>query len=265
MSEDDVPKLGDLTDKPPEGPPPSRKDLTNIRPPPKRRGNFDAQARYQDAKEFAGGFGQGAVFDPVQGIDQLIAHATDNKVGLPDNIRQWLEKYKKDFSETESGRLGQNVGMVASTFLPFSGARAPGALARAGRIGRGAAIGGAAGLAQPVEEKPGGDYAQQKALQYLSGMAGGAASGLIPTIAAAWLGHLVGKELAKSIGWGPVLGTGLGALAAHNSVYGAARSIGRFTSKPGGQFATGRVGAEAGPGFMEQIFPDIKQEDPNGN
>lgn len=268
MSEDDIPKLGDLTDKPPEGPPPKRGDLTNIRPPPKKRPTLDAQARGRELKEFGAGVVQGGVFDPVEGIDQLIAHASDNKVGLPDHVRKWLEDYKQQYTGEGHtyGNVGRGVGTVATSVIPSTtAARSAGFL---GRLGRGATAGGLGALTQPVEEKPGGDYAQQKSLQFLSGMAGGALSGPVAGTAAGWAAH----ELAKTIGWGPTLGLigglGLGQLARHHSLYGAARDIANRAGSPGAQFAGGRVGAAYGPGFMGQIFPDLNQPDteaPNVN
>jgi hypothetical protein len=215
------------------------------------------------ARALAGGALQGAIFDPVTGINQLIEHATDNKIGMPESVKKWLEDYKDKYTSGTAGKVGEGIGTIGSFLIPGSAiARGVGLLPKAGRAlstgGRvlaGAGLGAAGGAIQPVDESE-GDFAKQKQAQILGGTLAG---GMLGTPAAApMLATSALVEAYKRFGAGPVLIAlsglypSLRALAGqHGLAQGASRLAGpieRATMRPGAQYAVGRAaGAFAGP------------------
>lgn len=234
-------------------------------------------------RSFAGGAVQGAVFDPVEGINQLVEHASSNKIGLPASVKKWLDDYKEKYTGegNTAGKAGQIAGTVASLIpgptLAAKGLGAVGRLTRlirtppaipaaakaltggqiARNVGKGAAAGGAGAAVQPVDEDQ-GDFAKQKAAQAAVGILSG---GLLGTPGAP---HAISTaaiwQSIEHFGWGPTF-TGLafmmpsltGLAAAHHSgpVAGAraiAGGAGKLLQRPGAEYAAGRAaGAVAGP------------------
>ena len=85
------------------------------------------------------GGAQGALLDPVEGIGQIIEHATSRKIPIPQAVRDWFDKYRKDVQSTRSGRVGELGGAIGSMFIPVGGEAAAAARAaestRAGEAG----------------------------------------------------------------------------------------------------------------------------------
>lgn len=81
-------------------------------------GNSETPSEPGTLKSFAGGVAQGALFDPVTGINQLIEHATDNKIGLPDSVKNWLNDYKEKYTSGAAGKIGEGIGTIGSFFVP---------------------------------------------------------------------------------------------------------------------------------------------------
>lgn len=97
-------------------------------------------------RQLGGGIVQGTVFDPVTGINQLIEHASNNKIGLPDSVKQWLNDYKEKYVSGTAGEIGEGIGTIGSLIIPGSIAlKGASALGRGmGLIGRGASAAGEA-------------------------------------------------------------------------------------------------------------------------
>jgi hypothetical protein len=224
------------------------------------------------ARALAGGALQGAIFDPVTGINQLIEHATDNKIGMPESVKKWLEDYKDKYTSSTAGKVGEGLGTIGSLVVPGGAiAKGVGLLPKAGRalstgarVLTGAGLGALGGAIQPVDESA-GDFAKQKQAQVLGGTLAG---GMFGTPAAApMLATSAMLESAQTFGWGPTLVAlsglypSLRALAAHHGLaQGVSRLAGpieRVIMRPGAQYAAGRAaGAFAGPPgaeLMEQL------------
>lgn len=206
-------------------------------------------------RSFAGGAVQGALFDPVEGIGQLIEHATGHDIPIPQAVRDWFDSYKEKYTSGEASQYGRVAGTVGSLLIPAAGAaraagwlgrttaaqagtkavqaalaapRTPGVISRFAKAlpteVRGTAIGAASGAAQPVEE--GQDYAKTKLEQVASGALGGGIGASLagPLTMPATLGGagLIASQVHKSLGWPGVLALagGLGALAGRHHMYG---------------------------------------------
>lgn len=258
MSNGKVPDIGDLVDSPPTKgtAPPDTGQLEEVKGQSKRA---------DTAKEFMGGALQGAVFDPVTGINQLIEHASNNKIGLPNSVKNWLENYKKEFTSTTAGKWGQGAGTVGSFFVPGGAiVKGVGFLPKAGRTltaleraAIGAGMGGAGALMQPVEE--GKDFTKAKEGQLLGGTVTG---GLAGPAAIGGSGLMITK-LAHQYGWGPVIGiiSSLGYLAArhgdlHHPISGAVRGVGKVFDRPTAQYAAGRAAGAYAPDAVEEMTGD---------
>jgi hypothetical protein len=227
-------------------------------------------------RQFGGGALQGAVFDPVTGINQLIEHASDNKIGLPDSVKKWLEDYKNKYTEGVAGKAGEAIGTVGSLFVPGGAvAKGLGLLPKVARVASGAeralmgaTMGGIGAAIQPVDEDK--DFASQKKAQMIAGSLTGGALGS-PGVRTALTGAAVGELLRKfpNLTW-PVIG-GIGAslssLAArhgglgHGGIGAAFRTIerkaGDILDRPGATYAGGRgAAAVAGPEGPELLGDD---------
>lgn len=228
------------------------------------------------ARTIAGGALQGAVFDPVEGIGQLIEHATGHNVPIPQAVRDWFDDYQKKYTSTPAGQGGRIAGAIGSAFIPAAAAvkglgwvgKAAGPLTRTSTtipqsLMRGFGAGGLAGLVEPVEE--GQDYTKRKLEQVMSGATGGALVGPLGPPAAAAGTAYAASELVHRLGWPGALalfaglGTSLSSLAHHHGLGQAgmkARNIAKsITDTPAGQYAAGRAAA----GYAPDIYEDATQ------
>lgn len=260
---DKVPSFDDLVEKPPPSSAGNAPDIGNLADKPPDKETKAQSERRETAGNFLGGAVQGAVFDPVTGIDQLIEHATDNKIGLPDSVKDWLENYKKQFTSTTAGKWGRGAGTIGSLLIP-GGAIAKGIswLPKAGRsltalekIAMGMGTGGAGAVMQPVEGEKKKNFAKEKEAQLLGGTLAGGAVG---PAAVGGAGYLLSDMVAK-LGWPATIGliSSLGYLASHyHNLGGAARQAGKLVERPGGQFAAGRAAGAYVPDIDEKVSPN---------
>jgi hypothetical protein len=225
-------------------------------------------------KHFGGGVLQGAVFDPVTGINQLIEHASRNKVGLPAPVKKWLEDYKDKYTSGTAGKAGEAIGTVGSLLIPGGAiAKGVGLLPKAAGAVRGLAagttIGALGGAVQPVDESE-GNFTKQKLAQMATGGVAGGVMGS-PGVRTALTGAAVGELLRRfpNLSW-PVIGgigASLSALAArhgglgHGGIGAAFRTIerkaGDILDRPGATYAGGRgAAAVAGPEGSELLGED---------
>lgn len=213
------------------------------------------QSFVSGAEDAFGGAMQGAIYDPITGINQLLEHVSNNKIGLSDATKKELEDFKNKYTGKghTAGNIGRGVGTVGSALLPAAwgvgGVRSLGLIPR---MTTGAGLGALAGAAQPVEGE-GKDFKKQKQGQILAGAGTGALAGPIGAGAAAY-----GMEqLVEKIGWHNAipLFIGLGTLASRYAGHhpwgimgSAARGAHRLLDRPGGQYATGRAVQSMKPG-----------------
>lgn len=136
----------------------------------------------------ARGFVMGAA-DPVVGAAQLAAHAVGSGDGIDKAITAKEQQYEADRKAVGSDGFDamRLAGNVASP-VNLAAARIPLAATTLGKVGQGAAIGGASGLAQPVID---GNFAGTKIMQGITGAALGGA--LAPF--AARIGEAVARKV----------------------------------------------------------------------
>lgn len=262
------------------------------------------------AYQFARGVVQGAVFDPIEGIGQLIEHARGKKIPIPEGVRNWFDKVRERTEATGTGTAGRITGTLGSLALApeaavarIGGVRAMTQLAapvgtaaklarrkqyaqalgkrtwdltpaerassdlghmpgpaptRTGRVARQAAVGAAAGAAQPVEGDE-GDFAAKKAFQAL---AGGSLAGLA--------GTALGKTAFKHVGRHPYHywhWPGIAALihphTALPSLAGAAAGAGVLGAQVGLEKLGPRVAAPLGAAVGRTVTGGGEEEQPN--
>lgn len=214
---------------------------------------------YQPIEDFTGGAMQGAIYDPITGINQLLEHVSNNKIGLSDATKKELEDFKNKYTGEgkTAGNIGRGAGAVGSVLLPAAwgvgGARAMGFGAR---TATGAGLGALAGAVQPVEgDKK--DFKKQKQGQILAGAGTGAFAGPIGAAGSVALA----EQFIDNYGWsvaGPLF-AGLGALAARHAgrhpwgVMGSmAKGAHQLLDRPGGQYAVGRGVQTFKPGDINE-------------
>ena len=86
------------------------------------------------AYQFGRGAVQGAIFDPVEGIGQLIEHASGMKIPIPQSVRNWFDKVRENTEATGVGTAGRWTGTLGSLALApeaMLGAKALGLTGRA--------------------------------------------------------------------------------------------------------------------------------------
>lgn len=282
MSNGKIPDISELSEKVPD-----ISELTDKDP------NIGILPGNEGARQFGGGIIQGAVFDPVTGINQLIEHATSNKVGLPDSVKNWLENYKDKYTSGPAGQFGEGVGTVGSAFIPggliakgvsklpaavsaLSLPRTAGALSRVGsklpslpgrtaplsasqRALTGAGIGATGSVMQPVEE--GGDFSRKKGLEALAGSVGGGLAGPLAAPVTGGASAYVASEMIHKLGWPAALGifsalgTSLASLAHHHGLGQAAMKL-----KSGAEKVLDRPGAQYAVGRAAGAGTDKAQE-----
>jgi hypothetical protein len=66
------------------------------------------------AYQFGRGVVQGALYDPVEGIGQLIEHASGMKIPIPQGVRNWFDKVRENTEATGTGTAGRITGAVGS-------------------------------------------------------------------------------------------------------------------------------------------------------
>lgn len=65
-------------------------------------------------KQIARGAAQGAVLDPIEGIGQIIEHATGKKIPIPQSVRNWFDKVRENTEATGTGTASRIGGAIAS-------------------------------------------------------------------------------------------------------------------------------------------------------
>jgi hypothetical protein len=87
------------------------------------------------AYTFGRGVVQGALYDPVEGIGQLIEHAANIKLPVPQTVRKWLRDVRDETERTGTGTAGRLTGAVGSLFAApeIAGLARAAQLARAAR------------------------------------------------------------------------------------------------------------------------------------
>lgn len=232
MSNGKVPTVGELSDRIPD-----ISELTDKDP------NIGILPDTEATKQFRGGMVQGAVFDPITGINQLMEHASSNKIGLPDSVKKWLEDYKEKYTpESEdtfgAGNAGRVAGTIGSMFIPggpiakgisklpdaataLSLPRTSTALSRIGQAVpqalkgsgyltpsqkaiRGAGIGATGSVMQPTDED--GDFSRKKGLQALAGAASGGLAGPLGGPATAGGAGYLASKMVHELGWPATIG-----------------------------------------------------------
>lgn len=87
------------------------------------------------AYQFGRGVAQGAIFDPIEGIGQIVEHVTGKKLA-PQAVRDWLKKVQERTEATTTGKVGRVAGVLGSMAVAPEAAFAGGArLAGAGATG----------------------------------------------------------------------------------------------------------------------------------
>jgi len=69
------------------------------------------------AYQIARGAVQGAVYDPIEGIGQIIEHATGKKIPIPQSVRNWFDKVRENTEATGTGTASRIGGAVASALV----------------------------------------------------------------------------------------------------------------------------------------------------
>lgn len=69
------------------------------------------------AYQFARGAVQGAIYDPVEGIGQLIEHASGKKIPIPQSVRNWFDKVRENTEATGTGTAGRVTGSIGSLLV----------------------------------------------------------------------------------------------------------------------------------------------------
>ena len=79
---------------------------------------------------------QGAIYDPIEGIGQIIEHATGKRIPIPQSVRNWFDKVRENTEATGTGTASRIGGAVASALVAPELA--------IGQVGRLGALAGAA-------------------------------------------------------------------------------------------------------------------------
>jgi hypothetical protein len=66
---------------------------------------------------FGRGVVQGALYDPIEGIGQLIEHAANIKLPVPQAVRKWLHDVRDETEKSTAGTAGRVTGAVGSLAL----------------------------------------------------------------------------------------------------------------------------------------------------
>jgi hypothetical protein len=83
---------------------------------------------------FGRGVVQGALYDPIEGIGQLIEHAGNIKLPVPQAVRKWLKDVRDETEKSTAGTAGRVTGAVGSLALApeaFAAGKAASVAARA--------------------------------------------------------------------------------------------------------------------------------------